>query len=389
MSRLSNMFSNRPLSIRNLTRRSIFAKASSVLAISTVLALGVSQQAHAQAFEGMPTVQSGGASFDRTTPGQETIFLETPQTVINWTTNDTGMGGGDINFLPSGHIATFTNDISDLPGDFTVLNRIIPTDPTRAVNMDGNIISQIDTGSGSVSGGSVWFYSPGGLVIGSNAIIDVGSLVLTTADPFVDVNGDFLANGTFSVGPAVSDTRVTIQPGASIVATAQNSYVVAIAPIVQQGGDVDVDGSVAYIGAESATITMANGLFDVQITQGTDATATSGTAITHTGVTSGRNSTGPGDFRRIYLVSVPKNDAITTLVTGGSLGFDVAGAANVEGNAIVLSTGYDIFDATSNGLQPFSAQAFSPDETGVIVSDTDLTSATTAQGGTFVQFVFL
>ena len=65
---------------------------------------------------------------------------------------------------------------------FTVLNRIIPTDPTRAIGMNGTIISQLQTGAGLVSGGNVWFYSPGGILLGNGAQFNVGSLLLTTSN---------------------------------------------------------------------------------------------------------------------------------------------------------------------------------------------------------------
>ena len=87
-------------------RRVTLAKATSALALATGLALAGSGSAHAQAFEGTPTVVSGGVVINRTT-GQDNIRVDTNQAVINWTTNDTGIGGGPINFLPNGRTAFF------------------------------------------------------------------------------------------------------------------------------------------------------------------------------------------------------------------------------------------------------------------------------------------
>ena len=147
---------------RTLTaRRILLAKATSALALATGLAIGGTGAVHAQAFEGTPTVVSGGVGINRT-PGTDNIRVDTNQAVINWTTNDTAIGGGVINFLPNGRTAFFRNNPT-IQNQFTVLNRIIPTDPSRAIAMNGTIISQLQTGAGLVQGGNVWFYSPGGI----------------------------------------------------------------------------------------------------------------------------------------------------------------------------------------------------------------------------------
>ncbi|MFN3818375.1 beta strand repeat-containing protein [Blastomonas sp.] len=327
-----------------IARRITLAKATSAIALATGLALGASGPAIAQssgAFEGNPTVVSGSVSINRS-PGTDNIQIDTDQAVINWTTNDTALTGPPINFLPSGRTAFFRNNPS-AQNFFTVLNRIIPTGTGRSVQLNGTVISQLQTASGLVSGGNVWFYSPGGIVVNSTAVIDVGGLLLTSSDPVRDGAGNFInASGAFTLGPSASASSVIVQPGAQIRATPENSYVAMIAPTVLQAGNVNVNGSALYVGAEAATITFGgNGLFDIQVTTGTNGTG--GVAVGHGGVTTGPASTGAGDNHRIYMVAVPKNNAITLALSGGSLGFDVAGAANVVGNSIILSAGYDVF----------------------------------------------
>ena len=51
--------------------------------------------------------------------------------------------------------------------------------------------------------------------------------------------------------------------------------------------------------------------------------------------------TGAGDTHRIYLVAVPRNQAITAVLSGNA-GFDPAINASVENGAIVLSAGFNI-----------------------------------------------
>lgn len=344
---------------RTLTaRRILLAKATSALALATGLAIGGTGAVHAQAFEGTPTVVSGGVGINRT-PGTDNIRVDTNQAVINWTTNDTAIGGGVINFLPNGRTAFFRNNPT-AQNNFTVLNRIIPTDPSRAIAMNGTIISQLQTGAGLVQGGNVWFYSPGGIVIGSTGVIDVGGLLLTSLDPVRDGAGNFIdAGGSFTLGPAASATSyVQIDAGAQIQLTPQNSYVAMVSPIIRQNGSVNVNGSAAYVAAEAATLTFGNGLFDIQVTTGTNGDiATGNTAIAHNGSTTGPASSGAGDNHRIYMVAVPKNNAITLAVGAGStLGFDVAGAADVQGNSIILSSGFNVSGDTIDVAPANSAQ---------------------------------
>ena len=137
--------------------------------------------------------------------------------------------------------------------------------------------------------------------------------------------------------------RVTIDPGAKINAGASNSYVALVAPRVVQGGDVGVNGSAAYVAGEDVTLTMNQGLFDIQVDVGT--TDTNG--VVHTGTTGGPASTGAGDNQKIYMVAVPKNQALTMLLSGNA-GFTPAGAAQVVNGEIVLSAGWNIFDTSGS-----------------------------------------
>ena len=58
-----------------------------------------------------------------------------------------------------------------------MLNRIVPTDPTRAISLNGTVNSTL---AGGATGGNIWFVSPGGIVVGATATFDVGGLLLTT-----------------------------------------------------------------------------------------------------------------------------------------------------------------------------------------------------------------
>lgn len=329
-SKLLNSIRNKPL--------------SSGAALVVGLLFGMSAPAHAQmAFQGVPTVQSGGADIN-SNAFVDSISVFTDQVVIDWLPDDMAINGADIDFLPAGTTAIYESNLGG-PANFTVLNRIVPVDNTRPIILNGDIISRIEVGSGVFDpGGSVWFYAPGGIVIGGTAVIDVGGLFLTTADPIVDGMGEFIdVGGTTNFAPAISGTFAEIDAGASITLTPENSYVGLLAPIVTQSGDVDVNGSAAYIAAEQASITFNQGLFDINVTIGTDGDIPIGVALRHDGVTAGPASSGVGDNHRVYAVAVPKNNAISIAIqNGGDIGFDIAGAVDVVGNAVILSAGHNV-----------------------------------------------
>lgn len=304
-------------------RQALLTGAAIALAMT---ALARSPQARAQAFQGTPTVTNGSVTINRAGT-QDTFTVDTAQAVINWAPSDTATGGAPINFLPSGSTATYQNS-ANVTG-FTVLNRIIPTDQTRAVQFNGTVQSRID----GVAGGSVWFYSPGGIVAGAGAVFDVGSLVLTANE--IDTNG-----GLFGPGGEIRFTGVTnplaavdIQSGAQITA-APGSYIALVAPRVVQSGTVEGFQSAAYVGAEQVELTINEGLFDINIITGT----TDATGVRHTGTTSSAAAANSG----IFLATVAKNDAVSMLVRG-TLGYTPASSASVDnGGVVVLSAGYSI-----------------------------------------------
>jgi filamentous hemagglutinin family protein len=284
---------------------------------------------HAQSFQGTPNVQSGSASIT-TGPGVTNIVVDTPRAVINWDAGNPA-GAGQFNFQPAGTTANF---LSSPSVSYMVLNRILPTDPTRVPQFNGTVNADGTNG--------VFFYSPGGIVIGNTARFNVGRLLLTTNDPVVDANGDFfVANRLSLAGPVDSTSNIIIAQGAQFNAPAEGSFILAVAPRVSDAGTTMVNGTKALVAAEAVDMTYNAGLFDITVTRGT---SLGGDVLRHDGgSTTGPASGGAGDFHRVYMVAVPKNNAISMFVSGANgLGFDVAGAANVSGNAIVLSAGHNV-----------------------------------------------
>lgn len=345
---------------RGHVRNRLMASGAMGMAIGALLL--APQGAHAQttipggqAFQGTPTVVVPGSATVVQTATQDTITVRAPQAVINWTPNDRN-GTGTIDFLPEGLRGLFVGD-----AEFTVLNRIIPLDGNdvpiaRMIALNGIIDSQINNATGQPSqGGSVWFYSPGGILVGGTSVINVGSLLLTSRD--IDTTGGLFGSGgeiRFR-DPAIAGALgpVEIASGARIGARnalTGSAYVAVVAPRVVQAGTIFADGSVALVAAEQADVRINNGLFDINVTVGTNDPH----GIIHTGTTAGPADASGNFESRAYLVAVPKNQAITMLLSG-VVGFETPTSATVNANGgIVLSAGNNIQGGVASGRAPGS-----------------------------------
>ena len=301
---------------------------------AVALAVGCVGGAKAQtAFQGGFISSTGAPSITQGTLGGTTdvITVSSPETIINWQPTDTS-APAEIDFLPTGKTASFVNGMSG-GGDYTVLNRILPVDGS------GQTVSSIIALNGTVQSGAdgkIWFYAPGGIVAGPNALFNVGSLVLTSND--IDTTGGLYGSGgeiRFR-GPSNVLTSVELKPGAQINALSSGSYVALVAPRVVQGGTVAVNGAAAYVGAEAADIRINGGLFDISISAGT----TDANGVVHTGSTERPGAT-VTDAQHVFMVAMPKNQALTMLLSG-NVGYDAAASAVQSGSAVVLSAGYDV-----------------------------------------------
>ena len=307
---------------------------SSLLALATGLACTATPakaQVNDGSFQADGFVVEGQAQIIRD-PNITDVIVETEGVVIDWIPDD-DFGQGDIDFQPFGTIATFRDD--GIVTDFAVLNRILPTDLSRRVVFNGTVVSEIQ---GQV-GGTVFFYSPGGILVGSDAVFDVGNLGLTTAEPITDGFGNFIFGDTVDFAPSLPSSEISVDVGAQIFAD-QNpgSYVALFAPRIINRGGIFVDGQAALVGAEAGTITFSpDGLFDIQVDVGSEFAQ----PIENTGVIGGAASVDGSS--RVYMVAISKNSAATIAIRGGSsLGFDVANSAFMDGDTVVLSAGFNV-----------------------------------------------
>lgn len=307
------------------------------LVMGAGVARGQSVIGNGVAFQGSATSALGNVTL-ASTSNTDTLTIHSSTAIVDWTPYDNAAGTGPISFLPRGSTGIFQNG-SEVSG-FTVLNRINPASTGRPIEFDGHVVSQLVDATGAVSrGGNVWFYAPGGIIIGSTGVFDVGSLILTTNA--INTAGDTAlptpTSGLSFTGAGGSTSAITLQPGAQINQPVNGSYLAIVAPRINQGGTVMVNGSVGYVAAEAADITINAGLFDITSLIGSTVAAGGETTLSHTGTTTGP-AEAAGARNAIYMVAIPANDAVTMLVSG-TVGYQAASTATQLNGSIVLRAG--------------------------------------------------
>ncbi len=323
------------------------------------------------AFQGSAAAALGNVTLASTNT-TDTLTVHTPTAIVDWTPYDTASGTAPIMFLPGGSTGIFQNG-GEVAG-FTVLNRINPTSG-RPIELDGHVISQLVDSAGAVTrGGNVWFYAPGGLIIGSTGVFDVGSLILTTNA--IDTSGDTAlptpTGGLRFTGVGGSTAAVDLQSGARITQTAPGSYLAIVAPRIDQAGTVTVNGSAGYVAAQAADITIDAGLFNITGAIGSTVAAGGETTLSHSGATTGPAQDSAGSHQ-IYMVAIPQNDAVTMLVSG-TVGYQAAASATQVNGTIVLDAGHG---STLPGDVQLGTGSYS---SGITASATRAFTASTATG---------
>ncbi|MDB5737489.1 MAG: hypothetical protein JWO65_1157, partial [Sphingomonas bacterium] len=127
-----------PRSIRSRSLERLLSTA----AIGTAIAVcGGSTTALAQAFlnnayQGSVSSMTPGVTVNRNYRDDQ-IVVSTRAAVVNWTPDNSGTG--TIDFLPTGRTVEYYGS----NGNFTILNRIVPTDASRAISINGSINSTV------------------------------------------------------------------------------------------------------------------------------------------------------------------------------------------------------------------------------------------------------
>lgn len=312
-------------------RRSSLFTTSALSAL--VLAAVWSAPAHAQLVQGPTPAQSnGGAPTINQAGGNTTVTLGGSRTVIDWDRFD----------INSGERADFIfANRSDI-----VLNRVGGAGSTINGDLNGVI------GAGGPNGGNIWIYNANGVVIGANARINTGGLLVTTAalDRATDGSaGGFLdgSSTSFNFSGAYDGARIDVRTGAQI--NTRGGALALVSPIIntEAGSTMTASdgGNVLYGSASGYKVsfrpTSTNDLDLLSFEVATGAGGYGGTAYLQ-GDTSGN---------RVFVSVVSQTGLVSQLVAPGAITATTVGTD--ETGAIVLTTNRDIV----NGAVAASAVA--------------------------------
>ncbi len=180
--------------------------------------------------------------------GNLKVVLNSRNTVIDW-------NGFNI---PEDKSADFQKS-SLIPGGAAVLNRDVSGNASQLL---GKLTSGSDV--------AVWVYNPNGILVGSKASFNTGSLVLST----LDVNSsDFLSGGSsyrLTTGSG-STSAITVLNGAQIKVQGGNRGLVMVAPKIEADGNFQAVGQdVAFVTATDVKLSYsASSPLSVTINRGT------------------------------------------------------------------------------------------------------------------------
>ncbi|WP_206542376.1 filamentous hemagglutinin N-terminal domain-containing protein [Sphingomonas sanguinis] len=180
--------------------------------------------------------------------GNLKVVLNSRNTVIDW-------NGFNI---PEDKSADFQKSFL-APGGAAVLNRDVSGNASQLL---GKLTSGSDV--------AVWVYNPNGILVGSKASFNTGSLVLST----LDVNSsDFLSGGSsyrLATGSG-STSAITVLNGAQIKVQGGNRGLVMVAPKIEADGNFQAVGQdVAFVTATDVKLSYsASSPLSVTINRGT------------------------------------------------------------------------------------------------------------------------
>jgi filamentous hemagglutinin family protein len=327
--------------------------------------LTASIAAIAGAAQALPT---GGAVVASTSPGTATINSTPTTLTVNQTAQRVVIDWSTFN-IANGETVTFNQ----------------PNVSSIAFNRIGSLSATTINGALNANG-AVFLFSPGGMIFGPNANVNVGSF-LTSMGSFA--NGDIstnlsstsLAFDMVATGPTQPAPTFNVQAGAQITANA--GFVELIGPSITQNGTVTASDSITYLVSEGGGLNFTETPTEL-IYDSTNVRRVFGRgriSFTHGGVTAaGRN------VRVITPAPVLEAGFHAVLNLSGTI---EAGTLGPVGNSgyIILSTATNGAAAPVNdstiAFDASAAQIIAP--AGLQLAATDMTLGTVYTGGMFAE----
>ncbi|KZE17706.1 hypothetical protein AVT10_10265 [Sphingomonas hankookensis] len=233
------------------------------------------------------------------------VDLRGRNTVIDW-------NGFNI---PESKEVNFTDGrlLGGLRGDIAVLNRDVSGNPSQLL---GKLTSDANV--------AVWVHNANGILVGSKAAFNTGSLVLTTLDispeDFVRAGDSYRLQAS-----AGSQSAITVEQGAKLRVDGSTRGLVMLAPKIDAHGEFVAEGQdVAFVTASDVTLDYRSGSpLSVTINRGS---AVAGTSQYVRGTVAGNNA----------IFALASQDTLTDSLLQVSAAVTTASAGS---RGIVLSAG--------------------------------------------------
>ncbi|SFO46576.1 filamentous hemagglutinin N-terminal domain-containing protein [Sphingomonas sp. OK281] len=291
---------------------------STVLASGCIPAVGWAQTLPRPSDVTAVTTSLGGGNPTVTRSGTTlSVDLKATSTVIDW-------NGFNV---PTGATAEFTDGrAAGLSRNIAVLNRDLSGANTQIL---GSLKSDTNV--------AVWVFNPNGILVGSGAKINTGSLVLTTLKPdqanFLAGNDAGGSYGLMADGGIASDIRV--QSGATITLSNGNRGLIMVAPKITSAGTLIAGNQdVAFVTATDVKLNYAPGSpLSVTLNKGT---TVGGTSQLVTGSVSGRNVVFALASKGTITDSLLSVDATVTSASNGDNGIVLS--AGRSGNGVTIGS---------------------------------------------------
>lgn len=291
---------------------------STVLASGCIPAVGWAQTLPRPSDVTAVTTSLGGGNPTVTRSGTTlSVDLKATSTVIDW-------NGFNV---PTGATAEFTDGrAAGLSRNIAVLNRDLSGANTQIL---GSLKSDTNV--------AVWVFNPNGILVGSGAKINTGSLVLTTLKPdqanFLAGNDAGGSYGLMADGGIASDIRV--QSGATITLSNGNRGLIMVAPKITSAGTLIAGNQdVAFVTATDVKLNYAPGSpLSVTLNKGT---TVGGTSQLVTGSVSGRNVVFALASKGTITDSLLSVDATVTSASNGDNGIVLS--AGRGGNGVTIGS---------------------------------------------------
>ena len=212
-------------------------------------------------------------------------------------------------------------------------------DTSRPIALNGNVITQLQDLSGNTTrGGHVWFYSPGGIVVGATAVFDVGGCSCGQRPIELQHNSNGLS-AAISRPRRASTANVTIAPAQKITATPRTRYVAIVATrVVQTAASASRNRRLCR--GRRCQPAHESGVFDIQVNAGN----TGRQRPSSTRATPAASDEGAGDNHG-YTWRGAQEQALTLRVSGNA-GFTPAATASVVNGTIVLAAGSNVSETS-------------------------------------------